>query len=335
MLFRCSTNSTFDEKGLHSLPFMVTMTGSKWDSTKYLYQHNVLQFPVLCPACGSGIGYKKDPYASDFAFKRGQCDKGPSDFKACFTYRCKKRTCSLQQSVFSGTFFEKQKKPVNEILMCLFLWLSVSPPAMTMTLLGWGEKTVLQYFRLFRQMVSAYMVDFIAQDISEDIFTYDKVQIGGAGIEVQIDESAFGKRKYNRGHGVDTKWVFGGVEIVPDAYMKKTGGRFFAVVVPDWRPSWLSYVLGSGVSKIFALDVCSVFGGCFSEVLLRYERLPFASQLGWLGLMRHDARHRSNTVASEFTQTRVTSCGLAFPSGAARQTALEWVTRIVLFRRNV
>ena len=67
------------------------------------------------------------------------------------------------------------------------------------------------------------------------------------------------------------------------------------------------------------LDVCSVFGGCFSEVLLRYERLPFASQLGRLGLMRHDARHRSNTVASEFTQTRVTSCGLAFPSGAARQ----------------
>ena len=69
------------------------------------------------------------------------------------------------------------------------------------------------------------------------------------------------------------------------------------------------------------LDVCFVFGGCFSEVLLRYERLPFASQLGWLGLMRHDARHWSNTVASEFTQTRVTSCGLAFPSGAARQAA--------------
>ena len=65
--------------------------------------------------------------------------------------------------------------------------------------------------------------------------------------------------------------------------------------------------------------VCSVFGGCFSEVLLRYERLPFASQLGWLGLLRHDARHWSNTLASEFTQARVTSCGLASPSGAARQ----------------
>ena len=61
MLFRCSSDATFDEKGLHSLPFMLTMTGSKWDSTKYLYQQNVLQVPALCPACGSGIGYKKDP----------------------------------------------------------------------------------------------------------------------------------------------------------------------------------------------------------------------------------------------------------------------------------
>ena len=40
-------------------------------------------------------------------------------------------------------------------------------------------------------------------------------------------------------------------------------------------------LLGQGLgSKIFVWMVCSVFGGCFSEVLLRYERLPFASQLG-------------------------------------------------------
>ena len=93
--------------------------------------------------------------------------------------------------------------------------------------------------------------------------------------------------------------------------------------------------------------VCSVFGGCFSEVLLRYERLPFASQLGWLGLLRHDARHWSNTVASEFTQTRVTSCGLASPSGAARQSPVfriflhvttsvsSYVSVFLLFRLSV
>ena len=36
--------------------------------------------------------------------------------------------------------------------------------------------------------------------------------IGGEGIVVEIDESKFGKRKYSRGHRVDSVWVLGMVE---------------------------------------------------------------------------------------------------------------------------
>ena len=39
----------------------------------------------------------------------------------------------------------------------------------------------------------------------------------------------------------------------------------------------------------FVWMVCSVFCGCFSEVLLRCERLPFASQSVWLKLVQHNA----------------------------------------------
>ena len=37
-------------------------------------------------------------------------------------------------------------------------------------------------------------------------------RIGGRDVVVQVDESKFGKRKYNRGHRVKGQWVFGGIE---------------------------------------------------------------------------------------------------------------------------
>jgi hypothetical protein len=40
----------------------------------------------------------------------------------------------------------------------------------------------------------------------------DGTLVGGDGIIVEIDESKFGKRKYNRGHRVDGYWVLEGVE---------------------------------------------------------------------------------------------------------------------------
>ncbi len=37
----------------------------------------------------------------------------------------------------------------------------------------------------------------------------NKQKLGGPGIEVEIDESKFGRRKYYKGHRVEGQWVFG------------------------------------------------------------------------------------------------------------------------------
>jgi IS1 family transposase len=45
----------------------------------------------------------------------------------------------------------------------------------------------------------------------------------GLGLVIEIDESAFGKNKYNRGRKPTTRWVFGGIE--------RATGRLFAQTV--------------------------------------------------------------------------------------------------------
>ncbi|CAI6360002.1 unnamed protein product [Macrosiphum euphorbiae] len=48
--------------------------------------------------------------------------------------------------------------------------------------------------------------------LQHDGLVLKRTPIGEVGLEVEIDESKFGKRKYNRGHLVVGQWVFGGVE---------------------------------------------------------------------------------------------------------------------------
>ncbi|GBL73930.1 hypothetical protein AVEN_230867-1 [Araneus ventricosus] len=61
------------------------------------------------------------------------------------------------------------------------------------------------------------------REVCQDILIWRSSKIGGPGIVVEIDESKFGKRKYNRGKRVVGRWVFGGVE-------RGTNNCFFAVV---------------------------------------------------------------------------------------------------------
>ena len=56
-------------------------------------------------------------------------------------------------------------------------------------------------------------------DIARRIYLRGVPVIGGEGIEVEVDESKFGKRKYNRGHVVDGVWVLGMVERTPERRM--------------------------------------------------------------------------------------------------------------------
>ena len=63
------------------------------------------------------------------------------------------------------------------------------------------------------------------RDVCIEILLQDNRQIGGPGHIVEIDESKFGSRKYNKGKRVDGVWVFGGID--------RTTRETFFEIVPD------------------------------------------------------------------------------------------------------
>lgn len=114
-------------------------------------------------------------------------------------FRCTKAECRKEWSCLHGTFFSRSKLSVHKILFLSYHWLAGATHDYLCTIGGFATHTVTDFFGHLRQLVS-------------DSLEEDDCIIGGDGIRVELDESKFGKRKYNRGHRVDGVWVFGGVE---------------------------------------------------------------------------------------------------------------------------
>lgn len=115
--------------------------------------------------------------------------------------------------MFKGSFFNRLSLKKNIILHLGYFWLCGATSSMTEMYLGLHDKTIASYYTYFRELVA-------------DSLNAQDFQIGGQNIVVQIDESKFGLRKYNRGHRVEGVWIFGGVEITQER-------KVFLVPVPD------------------------------------------------------------------------------------------------------
>jgi transposase-like protein len=129
------------------------------------------------------------------------------------SFRCTKRGCRKEYSVFTHSFFFKSSLPVSKVMHLAHIWLCRGIPTFAIAYTGHSSATITSYFSYFRQLV-ADSLDFV------------DMQIGGEDVIVELDESKFGKRKYHRGHRVEGVWVLGGVE-------RTTERKIFLVQVPD------------------------------------------------------------------------------------------------------
>lgn len=133
----------------------------------------------------------------------------------CYKKSCRKDYYSLRQ----GTFFDKSNLSLQQILLLANLFC--------------GKVTAYEQMRYEAQLSNERLSDHTIADwlsycrevCLEMVSRETPTLIGGEGMTVEVDESKFGKRKYNKGRVVEGQWVLGGI-------CRETNDVFLAVC-PD------------------------------------------------------------------------------------------------------
>ena len=186
-------------------------------------KHSVLRTSIICP--GPCIDGRRQ-----FSCGRHMELKETNDNKDKFMWRCRKVhkvqtetkkyvTKDVKLTVRHNSWLVDAKLPLETIIEMAYLWSHCFSTNEMVHELKISKKTVIEWSLFFRECCFSRIID-------------DSVAIGGPGIEVEIDESKFGKRKYYRGHKVEGQWVFGGRE----KYDKR---KIFMIPVPNRKQKTL------------------------------------------------------------------------------------------------
>ena len=132
------------------------------------------------------------------------CENCLSDLKPVkkksYVYRCSSSKCRKQYNILEGTPFSKLRIPIEESLLILKMWFYDAKSIFIKEMLGYKTCKIIRRFlnKCFKCIENNFYNNF--------------EKIGGKDIVIEIDESKFGKRKYNRGKHVEGVWIFGMVE---------------------------------------------------------------------------------------------------------------------------
>ncbi|KCZ81196.1 hypothetical protein H312_01406 [Anncaliia algerae PRA339] len=128
-----------------------------------------------------------------------------------FVLKCSGKTCRSEKSIIKNSFFNNNK--LSKLTFLAGAFIKNKPISMVIEDTGFNEKTVYKYFNYFRSKC-AENLDF------------SNFQLGGQGIEVEIDETHLFTRKYHRGNVLasESVWIFG--------IFERNSKRVYLEVVP-------------------------------------------------------------------------------------------------------
>ena len=148
--------------------------------------HGLILNSINCVKC-------ERPCRIDYNKKWFRCDK------SVVRNRRRKR-CSYNVSIFNNTWFAKSHLDIETNLLFVNLFLrKYFSYQVIRDELKLSDKTITDWSSFCREVLVSWCLNNSAE------------KIGGDGQIVEIDESKFGKRKYNVGRVIEGQWVFGGV----------------------------------------------------------------------------------------------------------------------------
>ena len=160
-------------------------TSTVEDTIAWLRQHGLLATDRLCYVCGNVCNQIRDSKRKD----------------GC-RWRCQKSDCRRDVSIRDGSFFGSDSRlELKQVLDFLYLY-------------AYEQASTASLMRECR-MASEAIVNWrnYVRDIFAEYFIRNPLPIGGTGHTVEIDESAFVRRKGKVGRMVNTQWVFGGIDV--------------------------------------------------------------------------------------------------------------------------
>lgn len=145
-----------------------------------------------------------------------------------YLLRCNKKNCRKKISAFRNTFLATvQIKEKWKILRILDLWINNLNLENIKFVTGFNNDVIENTINLIKNICVPKYCEIIGT-------------LGGDGVICEIDESKFGKRKYNQGRSIEGVWVLGIVE-------PSIQRRIFLVPVSDRSRIILSEIINTSV----------------------------------------------------------------------------------------
>ncbi|XP_050335019.1 uncharacterized protein LOC126762349 [Bactrocera neohumeralis] len=125
------------------------------------------------------------------------------------TFRCRNGSCRMRSGISrsTGTWLENVRIPLPQVFYLMFCYAS-----------HWSHDVVRKNSIVRESILSSATICDWYNYCHEAVVLYQVEnqeavgKIGGPGKKVQIDESKFGKRKFNKGRSVEGHWVLGMIE---------------------------------------------------------------------------------------------------------------------------